>query len=302
MDLKEAERLLDGADPTVGAAALRALAEGGQPRAMLQLANRLWTGRAFAKDAREGEAWLRRAVALADPRAMLSLGQRLLYGMGLPSDPAEGEVWLARAAEAGFAPAQQAYAEHLFESGRDGAAWLERAAEAEHPPAMAAWGEFTHDDGWLERAAARGSGRAMGLLGERNPDPVQARPLLAAALARGEVHFGLVLGLAHYQAGEYAEAVQVFERCRTMGAPGAAVNLAYMARRNEWPAEVPRPDPLALLADLTDAQARINRALCQPARAREHLQGVGPQDLGWWQALAARGDNEGQQVVSWLST
>jgi TPR repeat protein len=299
VDLAAAEALLDGADPQAGAVALRALADAGEPRAMLQLANRLWAGRGFAADPTEGEAWLRRAADDGYPRAMLSLGQRLLYGMGLDADRPTGLAWIRRAAEAGFAPAMTSLGELTGEL-----AWLERAAEAGHAPAMTRLGEATGDARWLERAAAAGHGRAMGLLGEALlPDP-RAYELLAAALQRGEAGFGLKLGLAHYQAGALAEAVQVFRRCLAMGAQGAAANLAYMARRGDWPPGEPLPDLAALLAPLVarrDPAGLVNWALClaptDPAAARALLAGVPDDALGWWRELAAQGDAEGLWVV-----
>jgi TPR repeat protein len=300
MDLAEAERLLDGPDPAAGAAGLLALAEAGQPRAMLQLANRLWAGRGFTADAEAAELWLRRAVEVGSARAMLSLGQRLLHGMGLDQDEAAGRGWIRRAAEGGFAPAMEAWADLSGD-----VSWLERAAIAEHAPAMARWGEHTGDVEWLKKAARLGSGRALGLLGERAlaTQPDKAFQWLEAALSRGELHFGLVLGLAHYQAGDYARAVSVFRRCLALGATGAAANLAYMARRGEWPANEPLPDIPALLGPLVernDPAGLVNLALCDPSQAPALMQRVSEEDLGWWRELAERGDPEGLQVLSWL--
>jgi TPR repeat protein len=296
--------LLDGADPVAGAVALRKLAEAGEPRAMLQLANRLWAGRGFEADPAEGEAWLRRAAEGGYARAMLALGQRLRYGMGLAADPAAAESWLERAASAGFAPAQEAWGAHLLETNRDGRPWLERAVEAGHAPAMTRLAELTGDAALLEAAAAKGHGRALGLLGEALLPAPRGYELLEAALQRGEAGFGLKLGLARYQAGAYAEAVAAFRRCLAMGASGAAANLAYMARRGEWPAGEPLPDQAALLAPLVarrDPAGLINWALylapTDPAAARDLLADVPEDALSWWRELAARGDPEGLWVV-----
>lgn len=322
--LARAEKLLDGEDPAAGQALLHELASAGVAAAMVRLSNRLWEGRGLPRDVTAAEAWLRRAADAADPLAMLVLGQRLLYGMGLARDPLGAEAPIERAAIAGFAPAMEALAGLLRRAGREdeGLAWLERAAEAGHLPAMTDWGlvaiargQVEAGEAWLERAAARSFGRALGLLGERLLEGARpaALDLLARAFARGELHFGLVLGLAHYQAREYAAAIAVFERAHALGAAGATLNLAYMARRGEWDAARERPDVEALLAPLVarerpDALLNLALYLVTPPQAdwaradtlvaRACRAGL---DAGWWQQLAAAGDREGDLVLGWLA-
>jgi TPR repeat protein len=327
--LRQAEQLLDTPDTPSsaiarGAALLRELAQAGYGPALVRLSNRLWQGRGLAIDIEEAERLLRLAAANGVPLAMLVLGQRLAFGMGLEPDATEAEAWLGRAAATDFAPALEAYGAYLLANGRTETAlsYLERAAEAGNLAAMTGLGAHLMDTGatargeaWLRKAAAGGFARAHGLLGERllARNPLEARALLAWALAHNEPRFGLVLGLERYQAGAYQEAITAFEASLALGATGARLNLAYMARRGEWPPSVPIPDIAALLATHLrqgDAGACVNMALWHTVQsvpdweAADALMAIAAQQseaLSWWHALAQAGDAEGHLVSLWLA-
>ena len=308
---------------------LQARAAGGDTDAMVQLANRMLDPADALHDAAEGHRLLRQAAGGGSALAMMGLGQRYLYGMGLPQNQMMGERWLGMAAELAFPPAMEAWGRHkLATAPPEGAAWLRQAAEAGFAPAMAEWatclleGVGTAKDeaageGWLARGMEANLGRAFALAARRRQasDPAEAERLLAEALRRRDVGAGLELGLVRYQRGDFAGAASAWGACQQLGVAAAAVNVAAMVRRGEWPADRPPQDPetlLAPLAGLGEPFAVINLALWRFAQgtlaevdARLALAKLLPgPDLqaarAWWSGLAAAGEPEGEQVMAWL--
>ncbi|MFP5502162.1 MAG: tetratricopeptide repeat protein [Candidatus Sericytochromatia bacterium] len=295
-------------------------------RAMVDIGHRLIEGRGLAREPEAGRAWLERAASAGDGLAALALGQRLCEGLGLPPDPEAGVRWIARGAAMRFPPAMAAHGDRLLAAGDPaGAAWLEDAAGAGYAPAMTRLGLRLRDgEGiardeaagtrWLERAAEKGHGKAHGVLGAAMLEaaPEAGARHLWEALRRGELHYGLVLGMHHYQAGAFDRAAEVFAACLKMGASSAAVNVASMKRRGEWPAALEAPEAEALLLPLAEAGhpwAVVNLALLRQAHgaageAERLIAGLGPEAaaevLPWWEALAAQGDPEGRLVLGWL--
>lgn len=325
LDAAGADRAADqpGSAGAAAIAQLLALAAAGDGLARVRLANRLFEGRATPCDPLQAERLLRAAAEAGDGLAQLGLGQRLLYGMGLAEDPHTGEAWLARAAEAGFPPAQEAWGRHLQDTRRPGAYWLRLSAEAGFAPGATAWAEFLLDRGddaegerWLAAGMAGNHGRAFALAGRRQlaVDPTEGEGLLAEALRRRDIPAGLELGLLRYQRQDFAGAAAAWASCLKLGAGAAAINLAAMVRRGEWPADRPRPDIAGLLAAPAadgNAFAIINLALwtAQDSGAvsacRAAVYGLPPgaeRDAAraWWAGLAAAGDPEGFTVLSWL--
>jgi uncharacterized protein len=83
-------------DPKRGMAALRRLART-DPRAAVELGERLLDGEGVAKNARKGIEWLVRAADAGSPMALNALGVRHFHGRGLRRDPTAA-VRLYRAA------------------------------------------------------------------------------------------------------------------------------------------------------------------------------------------------------------
>lgn len=308
---------------------LRARVEAGDADAMVQLANRLLDSRDPLHNAMEGQRMLRQAAGHGSPLAMMGLGQRFLHGMGVPCDQVVGERWLGMAAEMEFPPAMEAWGRHRLEAApSEGADWLRRAAEAGFAPAMPEWAtcllegvgtarDEAEGERWLEAGMAAEMGRAFAIAGRRRlvTDPAEGERLMAEALRRRDVAAGLELGLSRYLRQDFAGAASAWAACLKLGAEAAAVNVAAMARRGEWPADRPPVDVEALLAPIAatgEPFAAINLALWRFAHAELDDAGAraalatleGGPDLeaarDWWGGLAAAGDPEGQRVMGWL--
>ncbi len=310
-------------------ALLRARIAEGDADAMVQLANRLLDPRDPLHNAMEGQRMLRQAAGYGSPLAMMGLGQRFLVGMGVPCDQVVGERWLGMAAEMEFPPAMEAWGRHkLATEPAEGADWLRRAAEAGFAPAMPKWAECllagvgvardeAEGERWLAAGMAADMGAAFAIAGRRRltAEPVEGERLLAEALRRRDVGAGLELGLIRYLRRDFDGAAKAWAACLKLGAESAAVNVAAMARRGEWPADRPPADVEALLAPIAatgEPFAVINLALWRHAegalddagaRAAIGRAWTGP-DLdaarGWWGGLAAAGDPEGARVLAWL--
>lgn len=312
-------------------AELQARAAEGDVEAMVQLANRMLDPQDPLHHAVEGHRMLRRAAGGGSPLAMMGLGQRYLYGMGLPHDPLVGERWLGMAAEQDFPPAMEAWGRHRLEiDAAEGAGWLRKAAEAGFAPAMGAWAACLLDgvgvpadeaegEAWLARALEAGHAEAFAVAGRRRlaADPAEGERLLVEAFRRRDVAAGLELGLLRYLRGDFPGAASAWAGCLKLGAESAAVNVAAMARRGEWPAERRPVDVEGLLAPVAatgEPFAVINLALWQvdrgaidDATAAEAVGGLppGPEReaaWGWWSGLAEAGDPEGGRVLAWLKT
>ncbi len=158
--LPEARRLLldwvqsaKGFEPArIPFGALVAAAEGGEPKAAFDLAERYLTAHPRAIDQGEAERWLRvaadRGFATAQFRLSTFLAHsRWVKGEEIPANPDEAAAWLRRAADGGHAEALRALAEKAIGAQREG-------------------GDLTQALRWLERAAAQGDREARRQLGD----------------------------------------------------------------------------------------------------------------------------------------
>ncbi|MBM3563218.1 MAG: peptidoglycan-binding protein [Alphaproteobacteria bacterium] len=116
-------------------AAIKRLAEEGQPAAQYELGARFAEGRGAPRDANAAAKWFERAAERGLAPAQFRLGSLYEKGVGVDRDYARARMWYERAAEAGNARAMHNYAVLLAEGG-DGkpdyaaaAEWFRRAAE-----------------------------------------------------------------------------------------------------------------------------------------------------------------------------
>ena len=149
-----------------------AAAEGGDPEAQYELANRYSLGSDVPKDHAKSVHWSRRAAEQGHTGAQLLLGIKYeLGGLGVPQDYGASVQWYRKAAEQGHAPGQFALAE-MYQEGlgvlqdyREAVRWYRRAAEQGHTNAQFSLGTMYYegrgvpqDDAtaarWYRRAAA----------------------------------------------------------------------------------------------------------------------------------------------------
>ncbi|MGD9658293.1 MAG: peptidoglycan-binding protein, partial [Methylocystis sp.] len=116
-------------------AAIKRLAEEGQPAAQYDLGARLAEGRGAPRDAKAAAQWFEKAAQAGLAPAQFRLGSLYEKGVGVERDYARARRWYERAAEAGNARAMHNYAVLLAEGG-DGkpdyaaaAEWFRRAAD-----------------------------------------------------------------------------------------------------------------------------------------------------------------------------
>ncbi|MGD9541723.1 MAG: peptidoglycan-binding protein, partial [Methylocystis sp.] len=116
-------------------AAIKRLAEEGQPAAQYDLAARLAEGRGAPRDAEAAAQWFEKAAEAGLAPAQYRLGSLYEKGVGVDRDYTRARRWYERAAEAGNARAMHNYAVLLAEGG-DGkpdyaaaAEWFRRAAD-----------------------------------------------------------------------------------------------------------------------------------------------------------------------------
>ncbi|MFO1124468.1 MAG: peptidoglycan-binding protein [Methylocystis sp.] len=116
-------------------AAIKRLAEEGQPAAQYELGARFAEGRGAPRDAYAAAKWFEKAAERGLAPAQFRLGSLYEKGVGVDRDYARARMWYERAAEAGNARAMHNYAVLLAEGG-DGkpdyaaaAEWFRRAAE-----------------------------------------------------------------------------------------------------------------------------------------------------------------------------
>ncbi len=128
---------IDAPSPTPGdaLAAIRRLAQEGQPAAQYELGARLAEGRGAPRDAKAAAHWFEKAAEGGLAPAQYRLGSMYEKGVGVDLDYSRARLWYERAAEAGNARAMHNYAVLLAEGG-DGkpdyaasAEWFRRAAE-----------------------------------------------------------------------------------------------------------------------------------------------------------------------------
>ncbi|MBI1981528.1 MAG: SEL1-like repeat protein [Methylocystis sp.] len=116
-------------------AAIKRLAQEGQPAAQYELGARLAEGRGAPRDAKAAAHWFEKAAEGGLAPAQYRLGSMYEKGVGVDLDYSRARLWYERAAEAGNARAMHNYAVLLAEGG-DGkpdyaasAEWFRRAAE-----------------------------------------------------------------------------------------------------------------------------------------------------------------------------
>ena len=127
------------------------------------------------------------------------------------------------------------------------------------------------------------------------------------------------LGIHYYREGDRHLAVNLFLQGMNLGSNQAGVDLAYMLRRSEVPADMSTP-PIKRLLDKPvedkDVFGLVNHALCLSAgfqcnedwRAADRTialigrsEDAAAEALYWWhEELAVRDDPEGHLVVGWL--
>ena len=88
------------------AAALRPLADQGNPEAQFRYAMLYAEGLGLRTSDALAASWLRRAADQGHAEAQYQLGRMYLDGRGVPMDRREAVGWLTKAADAGSAPAR----------------------------------------------------------------------------------------------------------------------------------------------------------------------------------------------------
>lgn len=181
-------------------AELRAKAEGGDVRAMVDVAHRYDWGNdgEAAQDFAEARAWYEKAAAKGDGYAAYQIAGMFREGRGVEMEAAKAFAWMQRAAEAGLGVAQVGLAEmHERAEGTrknlvEALKWYEKAAEQHEAEAMYraglayAEGRGTKKDHvaaakWLLRASQNWNEDAGAKLWElRNADPELGAKMLAA--------------------------------------------------------------------------------------------------------------------------
>lgn len=149
------------------------LAEAGDERAQIVVAEFFFNGRGTPSDARQAAQWYLRAAQQGNAVAAAMLGMLYESGNGVAQDPREAFSWYLKAARAGAVPAQNFLA-GLYERGEgterslsEAAAWYEKAASRGYAPAQNSLGTlFERGDGvnqdqrqavaWYRKAAEQG--------------------------------------------------------------------------------------------------------------------------------------------------
>lgn len=120
------------ATPTVpveaGPVALREAADGGDPKAMFEIANRYADGRGVEADMAEAAAWYERSAELEFAPAQYRLGNLYEKGTGVDRDIAMAMEWYEKAAQQGNASAMHNLAVLYAMGGESGSADNDRAA------------------------------------------------------------------------------------------------------------------------------------------------------------------------------
>lgn len=82
--------------------AMRAAAEGGDPAAQLDLANRYYFGKGLERDVEAAYRWMRRAAEAGVAEAQSKVGYFLTCGLGVPADPKGALRWFLRGVRGGY--------------------------------------------------------------------------------------------------------------------------------------------------------------------------------------------------------
>jgi len=123
--------------PQPGAAALRRLAEAGEPAAQLRLGLHLLTPPVGSPDVPAAVGWLEQAAGAGSADAATELARLYQAGEHLEADPARAEAWLARAFALGSpTAAHMRYEQALHAGAEPPLELLERAAAGGHRQAQ----------------------------------------------------------------------------------------------------------------------------------------------------------------------
>jgi TPR repeat protein len=216
------------------------------------LARLLHEGRGAPRDPGRTLKLLRQSAEGGEPRAQVDLGARLASDRGSHADWAQGIAWLTRAAEGGDARACEALGDALASPGRSGeemkeaVRWWDRAASLGSVSAMTTLGRvYSTGDGVpknLNRArevllgaveSDRPPAEAYSLLGQAflkrtsaGKDYSQAFRYLRLAVDSGSADAMFHLGVCYYKGlgapTDLKAAMELFEEVRSSGGPEAA--------------------------------------------------------------------------------
>lgn len=132
---KPAMPAFEAAPADAGPAALREAADGGDPKAMFEIASRYAEGRGVASDMAVAAKWYEKSAELGFAPAQYRIGNLHEKGLGVTRDVAKAKTWYQMAAAQGNASAMHNLAV-LFAMGADGVAdndsaarWFIQAAE-----------------------------------------------------------------------------------------------------------------------------------------------------------------------------
>ena len=236
------------------------------------------------------------------------LGEMLLDGQYLPTNPVDGKLWLERAAHIDSISAMLILGSRLLDgrglsrSQAQGLKWLRKAANQGNAIAMTA----------LARRYAVGDGLQENR--NRAHQWIQKAKQIIDKTNNWDEKRGL--GVALYLIGDYQSAATLFLQGYQNDQEPFRINLAYMIRRQEIPADIIVPPITDLLSQLLsekkpEAIVLINYALCLATgfaypqdwhKADETIANLEDvdDDWEWWYDLTKRGDSEGELVVGWL--
>jgi TPR repeat protein len=273
-----------------GTAALRSVAEKGDPIAQFCLGNRYYSEwhKNPAGDA-EAAKWFRLSAAQGNARAEQSLGQLYYAGRGVPQDYAEAAAWFRKAAEQGDRTAQRQLARMYREGSgvpvdpNEARRWNDLADHSPPPPPcyqytdnsmISANGTSLPAFPDLRREAEKGDAEAQYQLGERYYDErvrdpakdAEAQKWLQLAAAQGNAQAEDRLGWIYYHGNgvpqSYVEAANWYRRGAEHGNLDAMTRLGNMYRKGE-----------GVQRDPDEGRRWINKASdisTRPARIREY--------------------------------
>jgi uncharacterized protein len=156
--LDEAIKVYDAGEFGPALAEFRALAAGGDARAMSYVGWMLANGWGTAPSVEDGVRWMKRAVELGDPKAYFDYGGWLFYGRFVQRDPKRGIDFVRKAAEGGHLKAQAIFGVLYITSfmtstqapvtAKEALRWTKVAAERGQPDALNSMG-FMYANGFL---------------------------------------------------------------------------------------------------------------------------------------------------------
>lgn len=250
------------------------LAEAGDERAQIVVAEFFLNGRGIPSDAHQAAQWYLRAAQQGNAVAAAMMGMLYELGNGVAKDPREAFSWYLKAARAGAVPAQNFLAS-LYERGEgterslsEAAAWYEKAASRGYAPAQNSLGALLEG----------GEGVAQ--------DPKQAVVWYRKAADQGDRKAASNLGRMYYfgRGGlkkSYGDAAKWFRVAARQGDPRALFNLSVMYEQGQGvPANRVISIALCALAVEMDATnevpvAREKRDALVPTLTKHEDQAIG---------------------------